>query len=174
MGGNSRIKSDLRSIASLWPQVNSNFVTSDQLHFCPYIIRWYSNYVIWLYYQTNTWNLIPNKPIKLEHESDDRADNTVTHVCVSMMVLPMGKIWHVRGKFDLSLYCGSVKPKFQTGLGDRFLWESCKLWFLNFTDNFGTVSSKVHMKALTIFVPMKHQCQWTRDVSIRHDVPSGK
>ena len=41
-----------------------------------------------------------------------------------LCVLPMVKIWHFSGKFDqhLSLYCGSVKPKFKTGLGYRFLW----------------------------------------------------
>ena len=51
----------------------------------------------------------------LEHESDDRADL----LCRFYMYLS----WHFSGKFDqhLSLYCGSVKPKFKTGPGYWFL-----------------------------------------------------
>ena len=66
----------------------------------------------------------------LEHELDDRAGNTefsvsmVTHTQKILCVLPMVlKISHFSGKFDqhLSLYCGSVKPKFKTGSGYWFL-----------------------------------------------------
>ena len=49
------------------------------------------------WYQTNS----------LEHESDDRADNTVSPVCVTMV-----KIWHFSGKFDNichCIHCGSLK-----------------------------------------------------------------
>ena len=47
-----------------------------------------------------------------DHESDDRACDTVPSVCV----LPMRKIWHFSSKFDkhLSLYFGAVKPTLQT------------------------------------------------------------
>ena len=59
----------------------------------------------------------------------------------------MVKIWQFSGKFDqqLSLYCGSVKPKFQTGPGYWSLWESCELRFPKFTDNFGTASSNLRI-----------------------------
>ena len=62
-------------------------------------------------------------------------------VCILMV-----KIRHFNSKFDqhLSLYSGSVKPKFKTGLGYWFLWESCEFQFPKFTDNFGTVSSNIH------------------------------
>ena len=117
----------------------------------------------------------------LEHESDDRAGNTVSSVCV----LPMVKILHFSGKFDqhLSLCCGYVKLKFTTGPEYWISWESCELWFPKFTDNFGTVSSNMHVKAVPIFTPMKwhgekwrvqfvwNQCQWKCDVSIHNDVP---
>ena len=58
----------------------------------------------------------------------------------------MVKIWQFSGKFDqhLSLYCGSIKPKFKTGPGYWSLWESCELRFPKFTDNFGTASSYLH------------------------------
>ena len=57
----------------------------------------------------------------LDHESHDHAGNTV--YSVSVRVLPMVKIWDFSGKFDqhLSLYCGSIKPKFKTGPGYWFL-----------------------------------------------------
>ena len=135
---------------------------------------------------TNTWKLVPNKPsrawIGWSHwytvSSDDHTDNTVSSVCVTN-----GKDTF-RGKFDqdVSLYCGSVKSKFQAGLGDRLMWESCELWFPKFTDNFDTVSSKIYLKAVTIFIPLKqhgeklyvqfvwNQCQWKRDVCIHYDV----
>ena len=82
----------------------------------------------------------------LKHELDDRADNTVSSVCV----LPVVKIWHFSSKFDhhLSLHCGSTKPKFKTGLLYWFLWESCELRFPEFTDNFGTDSSNIHLNAV--------------------------
>ena len=87
-------------------------------------------------------------------------------------------------KFDqlLSLYCDSVKVKLQTGPGYWFLWESCEMWFPKFIDNFGIVSSKIHVKADTIFYPIEitwkkwnvqfvwHQCQSQRDVCIHYDV----
>ena len=65
-------------------------------------------------------------------------------------VLHTVKIWHFRGKFDqyLSLFCGSVKPNFKTGPGYWFLCKSCELRFPKFTDNFGTVSSNIHLKAV--------------------------
>ena len=73
---------------------------------------------------TNTWKLVPHKPT--------RAWIVWSHLIMQhlLCVLPMKKIWHFNGKFDqdLSLYCGSVKSKFQIGLGGRFLWESCELW----------------------------------------------
>ena len=55
-----------------------------------------------------------------EHESDDCDGNTVPSVYVTN-----GKKWHISGKFDqrLSLYFGSVKPKFKTGPGYWFLRE---------------------------------------------------
>ena len=58
------------------------------------------------------------------HKSNDRAGNTASPVCVC--VLPMVKILHFSGKFDqhLSLYCGSVKPKFKTGPGYGIFCES--------------------------------------------------
>ena len=54
----------------------------------------------------------------LLHESDDRAVNTVSSVCVTN-----GKDMALQRKFDqhLSLYCGFVKPKFKTGPGYWFL-----------------------------------------------------
>ena len=46
-------------------------------------------------------------------------------------------------------YCGSVKPNFQSGLGNWLL--SCQFWlFAKFTDNFGIIFSKVHLKAAII------------------------
>ena len=75
-----------------------------------------------------------------------------------LCVLPIVKIWHFSGKFDqhLSLYCGSVKPKFKTGPGYRFLWESCELQFPKFTDNFGTVSSNINtFKSSSNFDPIE-------------------
>ena len=50
-----------------------------------------------------------------DHESDDRA--------LVLCVLPMRKMWYFTGKYDqhLSLYCGSVKPKLQTGSGYWFM-----------------------------------------------------
>ena len=48
-----------------------------------------------------------------EHESDDRAGDPVTCVCVSNE-----KDRHCSGKFDhLSLYRDATKPKLQTGPG---------------------------------------------------------
>ena len=91
------------------------------------------------------------KKKKKGHESMNRMIALVIEylLCVLLMV----KIWHLRGKFDqhLSLYCGSVKPKFKIGPGYWFLWESCELWFPKFTDNFGTVS----LKTVLIFIPLK-------------------
>ena len=53
-----------------------------------------------------------------EHESDDRAGDTVTSLGATNE-----KDVALSGKFDqpLSLYCGAVKPKLQTGQGYWFL-----------------------------------------------------
>ena len=87
-----------------------------------------------------------------EHKSDDWVGDTVTSVCVTM-----GNIWLFSSKFHqhLSLYCGAVKLKLQTGPGYWFLWESCEIWFPKFTDNFGIVSSKMHLRAVTILIPLE-------------------
>ena len=77
--------------------------------------------------------------------------------------LSCSAIWHhdiLRAKSDkfdqhLSLYCGAVKPKLQTGPGYLFLWESCETWFQKFTDNFGIVSSKMYLKAVAILILLK-------------------
>ena len=50
-----------------------------------------------------------------------------------LCVLPVVMIRHFSGKFDhhLSLYCCSIKPKFKTGAGYWFLWESGSYDFQN-------------------------------------------
>ena len=100
-------------------------------------------------------------------------------LCVSLMVT----MWHFSSKFDqqLSLYCGSVKPKFKTGPEYWFLWESCELRFPKFTDNFGSFF-KYTFKSSSNFYPIGitwkkwriqfvcNQCQWKCDVCIHYDV----
>ena len=59
-----------------------------------------------------------------EHQSNDRA------VRYPLCALPMAKVWLLSDKFDqhfFSLYCGFAKPKFKTGPGYWFLWESYEL-----------------------------------------------
>ena len=62
------------------------------------------------------------------------------------------KIWHFSGRFDkhLSLYCSAVKLKLQMRPGYCFFWV---LW--DHTDNFGIASSKMHLKAVTILIPIE-------------------
>ena len=79
-------------------------------------------------------------------------------------VLPMRNLWLFRGKFDkhLSLDCGAVKPKLQTGLGYWFMWESCEIWFLEVTANFGIVSSKNALKSNYNYNPI--EITWRKTV----------
>ena len=88
-----------------------------------------------------------------EHESDDRAGDTVTSVCVTNE-----REIALQLQFDqhLSLYCGAAKPKLR-GNQDIGFWEFFFgfLWFLKFTDNFGIVSSKMHSKTVTVLIPLK-------------------
>ena len=69
-----------------------------------------------------------------------------------LCVLAMRKIRHFIGKFNqnLSTQCGAVKLKLHTGPGYWFLWKSWEIWFPKFTDNYGIVSSKMHLKAVAI------------------------
>ena len=64
---------------------------------------------------------------------------------------------HFSGKFDqhLSLCCGSVKLKFNTGPGYWFLWESCELRFTKFTDNFWHSFFKYTFKSSSHFYPIE-------------------
>ena len=65
----------------------------------------------------------------------------------------MGKIWHFSVKIlttFVNVLWFPLKPKFQTGLG----WESCELRFPNFLTILA-VSSYIHLKAVTIFIPLK-------------------
>ena len=80
------------------------------------------------------------------------------------------------------LYCGSVNPKFKTGSRYWFLWKSCELRFPEFTDNFGKVSTNLHLKAvqslshgdnmekMAMVQFVWNQCQGNRDVCIHYDV----
>ena len=107
----------------------------------------------WRYVSTPThgnW-FQTNQP---ELELNDCAGDPVTSLCV-----PMRKIWHFSGKFDqyLSLYWGAVKPELQMGTRYWFLWESCEIWLPKFTNNFGIVSSKMHLKAVKILIPLKER-----------------
>ena len=73
-------------------------------------IRWYSDDVILLCFQTNTWYC--------SKQTNQSMNRMIKHVIQYILcVLPMRKIWHFSGKFDqhLSLYCGAVKSKLQTG-----------------------------------------------------------
>ena len=94
------------------------------------LVQWW-RYLIILSIPTHG-NWFQTNRIPLEHGSDDCPDNTV------YSVLPMGKIRHFSGKFDqdLSLYCGSIKPKFQTGLGDWFLWVMISKIYWQFWHSF--------------------------------------
>ena len=103
------------------------------------------------------------------HESSKQthyeSDNCAHQLCVLMV-----KIQQFSCKYDqhLSLYCASVKPKFKTGSGYWFLWESYELPFPEFTDNFGTASSNLCLKAVQFFLShwdnmyMEHRpsCVW--------------
>ena len=88
-----------------------------------------------------------------EHES----------MIVQVFSVCMKNIWYFICKFDqhLSLYCefycGSVKIKItdRTGKLVPILWESCEIQFPKFTYNCGTVSSKLHLKTVKIFIPLK-------------------
>ena len=74
----------------------------------------------------------------------------VIHMCV----LPVKKIWHFSSKFDqhLSLYCGSLKPKLQMGIGYWFfVGYNFQIYW-----KFWHHSSKIHLKAVVIFVPLKY------------------
>ena len=88
----------------------------------------------------------------LEHESDDRADHTVSSVCIANgkdMALQR-LIWST---FVTVLWFRKTK------IPDRawrlVLVRNCELWIPKFTDNFGTVSSNMYKKAVTIFIPLK-------------------
>ena len=111
--------------------------------------------VPWLHHLTMLWYRHMVTGSKQTHQSMNWMTPLVMYYL--LCVLPMGKTWHFSGKFDqhLSLYCGSVKPKFKTGQGYWFLWESCELRFPKSTDNFCTFSSNVHLKAVPIFTPFK-------------------
>ena len=82
----------------------------------------------------------------LEHKSDDCARNTVSSV------LLMVKIWHFSGKFDqhLSLYYGSIKPKFRTGLGYWFLWVMISKIYWQFWHSFFKYTFKSSSNFLSI------------------------
>ena len=74
---------------------------------------------------------------KLEtNQSMNQMIAQVIHMCV----LPVKKIWHFNSKFDqhLSLYCGSLKPKLQMGIGYWFLWDIIS----KFTENVGNILQK--------------------------------
>ena len=115
-----------------------------------------------------------------EHESDDRAGDTVTSVCV----LPMRKIRHCSGKFDqhLSLYHDAVKPKLQTGPGYwffvRVLWDMISKIYWQFWHSFiqNALESNCNSNPIEItwgkwYVQFVwNQCRWQRDVCIHYDV----
>ena len=115
----------------------------------------------------------------LEHGLNDHAGNTVFSVCVANgkdMALQR-QIW---SRFVTALWFR--KTEFQTGLGDRFLWQSCELWFPKFTDNLALFLQKYIWKQLNFlphsnivkkngtFCLLWNQCQWKRDVCIHYDV----
>ena len=109
------------------------------------LVQWWRHFIILLYQHVVNW-FQTNQP---DHESDDRP---------LFLCFTHEKDGILSTKFKhLSLYCGSVKPKLQTGPEYMywFLWESCEMWFLQFTDNIGIVSSKIHLKAVAIFVPLQ-------------------
>ena len=91
----------------------------------------------------------------------------------------MTKMWHFSSKFDqhLSLYYYVVKLKSRRG-PEYWLCESCEIWFPKFTDNFDIISPKIHLKTVTILIPLKWHgengtftlCQWQRNVCIHYDV----
>ena len=90
-----------------------------------------------------------------DHESDDHA--------ILLCVLPK-RTWHFSSKiwstFVTVLWCS--KTEITDGPGYWFLWDSCEIWFPKFTDNFGIVSSKIHLKAVTIFNPI--EITWSKMV----------
>ena len=80
-----------------------------------------------------------------EHESDDRAGDTVTSVCVTNEK-DIALQQHSWSTFVTELWCS------KTNILNREI-GSCEIRFLKFTDNFGLVSSKMHMKTVTILIP---------------------
>ena len=86
------------------------------------------------------------------------------------------QIWST---FVTVLWCSKTEITHWTRI--LFLWESCEIWFPKFTDNFGIVSSKMHLKAVLILLNnvqkigvqfLWHQCQCQRDVwhCIHYDI----
>ena len=119
--------------------------------------------VITLFYSASTTtrgNWFQTNPP--EHESNDRAGDTVTSV------LPMKKkkkkkkqpgtsaqIW---SSFVTVLWsCGAVKPILQTGPGYWFLCQSCEVWFPKSTVNCGCFSEN-SLESSYNFNPIKITC----------------
>ena len=109
-----------------------------------------------------------------EHEWDDHAGDPVTSVCVTNEK-DMALQWQIWSTFVTVLWCRKKQNY-------RCDWDigSCEMWFPRFTDNFGKVSSKMHLKAVAVSIPSKlrgekwyvqfvwHQCQCQRDVCIHY------
>ena len=141
------------------------------------LTRWFSDDIIWLYCQY--------QHVETGSKQSHLSMNRMTTLIIQYLlcVLPMGKILHFCSKFDqdLSLYCGSVKPKFQTRPGDRFLWV---FWVMisKFNWQFSHSFSKNTFESSYNFYPIDttwrkwyvqfvwNQCQWKRDVCIHYDV----
>ena len=69
--------------------------------------------------------------------------------------LPMAKILHfsrISATFIAILWLHITEIK--TGSGYWFLWESCELWYAEFTDYFSSVSSSLRLKAVHFFYPI--------------------